>query len=162
MNEVTAGVVLSMATMVVLAGCSAAPAPSATPTATPKPTHTAIVTSTVKGTITVTDKDNIFASSQGAMPCSPIKNTDYSDIQTGAEVDVVDASGKVLAFAQLDPGSTPGFKALGQSCAFPFTITNVPHGEMVYGVQIGHQPITHYAEKDFFSSTLDVGYGAAR
>lgn len=143
-------IAMSMVVGAALTGCSGTPA---------KAVSASPAVGTVKGTLTVNDPDNIDASSQGTEPCSVLSGSGYNDVQQGAEVDAVDASGKVLAFASLQPGSTPSDAELGKQCAFPFTISGVPHGKKIYGLQFGRRGTIHYKESVMFSGHADITLG---
>lgn len=143
-------VLVVVATVIALSGCTAAPAPKVSAVAP---------TGIVKGTVTVTDPDNIRASSQGALPCSVLSTSGFSDFHEGAEVDAVNASGKVLAFASLQTGSTPGEDALFKSCEFPFAIEDVPRGQKLYGIQFGRRGIIHFKEEAAFGGHADISIG---
>ncbi len=72
----------------------------------------------------------------------------YTDIATGAEVDVVDASGKVLGTGKLGAGT--GQDAM--SCVFRFTVTGVPAGQSIYGVKVGNtaRGVVHFTKDQLF------------
>lgn len=54
----------------------------------------------------------------------------YSDLRSGAEVELVNQKNEVLAVTTLDPA--------GGYCEFEFTLRGVPRGERLYGVHIGN------------------------
>jgi hypothetical protein len=62
----------------------------------------------------------------------------YDDIRDGAEVQVTDASGRILAVGNLT----------GSGCHYSFTIPNVPAGLSLYGIQVGHRGAVHYSETE--------------
>ncbi|GAA2754077.1 hypothetical protein [Amnibacterium kyonggiense] len=149
-HKIAATFAMSLTTAMVLVACSATPAVKVT---------TAPPTGTVKGVVTVTDDGNITGSSQGTMPCELMSSSGYSDFKTGAEIDAVDASGKVLAFGYLEPGSAPSPDDLFKSCAFPYSIEGVLRGEKVYGLQFGRRGIVHYKASTMFGGHADLNIG---
>jgi hypothetical protein len=67
----------------------------------------------------------------------------YEDITQGAGVAVKDPSGKTVALGQLGAGKDlPD----GLGCSFPFTVTDVPSGLKIYGVEVTHRGVIQYKE----------------
>lgn len=117
--------------VVVVAGVVGGIAAASRPT--PKPTHTAPPTFDVTGSLTLTDGSGVLDLGEGM--CAG--QNGYDDITAGAQVDVYDASGKVLATSSLEPG-TPATDGLG-GCTFNFDVPGVPAGLKLYQVQVSHR-----------------------
>lgn len=91
---------------------------------TPAPARTFVAT----GRLTLQDMDTVRANCRG--------QGGYSDIQTGTQVIVYDASGKQLAVGQLGLGAA----ADAFDCIYPFVVTGVPVGDGgPYSVEVSHR-----------------------
>lgn len=112
-------------------------------------------TQTVHGSIAVTDYANDVHPEGGSQfgiqgtgdACTP--GAGFGDVKAGAEVDIVDGSGKVLAAGQLGAGAVP--RTL-DSCTFEFTVVDVPQGETLYGVKVGtaSRGVVHFKSDAMF------------
>lgn len=67
----------------------------------------------------------------------------YSDIEGGASVSIRDAAGKTIGLGSLLKGKSVG----DNTCAFFFTIKDVPDGEKFYGVEVTHRGVVQYTPK---------------
>ncbi|MGN6743236.1 MAG: hypothetical protein ACTHJL_08060 [Amnibacterium sp.] len=79
-------------------------------------------------------------------------------VRPGAEVDLLDASGKVVGLGRLRGGRTTGS---GAACTFPFTASGVPAGGGIYGVRLGPtgQPQAHFTKAELFGGPAVVPLG---
>jgi hypothetical protein len=91
----------------------------------------------VTGEMDVTDASPA-ADSDG---CQFAADDGYSDITQGAQV-TVSAGGRVLAVGELQEGTEPGDSG---TCDFPFTVSGVPGGHSLYGVQVSHRGTLYYS-----------------
>lgn len=139
-----------------LAGCAGHPA------AKPTPTAATVSGSMALGVSAYTDEDTVapydattdtFGDAPAAATGDSCDATDgYTDIASGAEVDVVDGSGKVLAIGNLAAGKVGADTA---SCVFTFEVPDVPMGLSIYGVKVGNgnRGIVHFSRAQMFGGT---------
>lgn len=90
----------------------------------------ASATFTVHGTLTLTDSNDQIGDQYGECQTG---DTGYSDISAGTPVTVTGDSGQSLAV-----GALAGYNApTANECVFTFTVTGVPTGQRLYGVEVG-------------------------
>jgi hypothetical protein len=90
---------------------------------------------------------------------------DYTAIASGAEVDITDASSKVVGVGHLQAGKVEfgltGKDTLG--CALAFTVDSVPTGGDIYGVRVGTQSPVHVSGDQLAKGPLvTIGSGITR
>jgi hypothetical protein len=102
---------------------------------------------TVTGWITVTGVIDLTPGS-GEKPCR-LNSTEFRDVETGATVEITDATGKTLAVGTLDAGKFVGQVDAG--CRYKFSVPDVPDGEAIYKIIVGSQkpmPVSGTAIKE--------------
>ncbi len=77
---------------------------------------------------------------RGTLDRPPSAHGGYSDLNVGAQVEVVNRSGEVLAIGVLvESPEEPVYDSLGfRTMSFVFEIPDVPRGHGIYGVRIGN------------------------
>ena len=102
------------------------------------------------GTLTLADSSLSFlAEGEG---CTGLDG--YSDIQRGAQVNVTDADGTLVATGELEGGKKA---ALG--CEFPFAIEGIPQGSKFYTVEVSHRGGLTQTEDELRSGGLAFTLG---
>lgn len=114
---------------------------------TPTPTPVAVSTPAVfaiSGTVSVPDWDGVSGTKNGD---TCISNDGYDDIDSGAQVIVMDASGTQIAVGSLGDGwiTTEG-------CSYEFTVDDVPDGQNLYQIHVGNE---HRGDLTYKRSDLD-------
>lgn len=124
---------LALALVAPLAACSA------TPTASPTPT-----TLTARGFI---DVSRVLMSSKQGDSC--VSDRGHEDVAAGAQVKVLDPAGKVVSFGTLNPGTAMDkFPEVtgSESCRFTFSVSGVPAGLSIYGVEVANRGVVQFQE----------------
>lgn len=117
---------------------------------------------TVTGTITVA-ADSM--SSEQEMGGACVTDDGYSDIESGAQVTVADASGKALALGALEAGRVSevfdegtAVEGMASLCVFGFTVKDVSPSEAIYSVEVSHRGKVNFTrEKLNESVALTLG-----
>ncbi|WP_434315822.1 hypothetical protein [Leifsonia sp. P73] len=83
----------------------------------------------------------VFSQTDGSVdePCTA--GDGYTDINSGAQVVITDASGKTIGVGTLGDGThdaTPD-STTADRCLFPFAVKGLPAGSKFYGVHVGNQ-----------------------
>ncbi|WKU04143.1 hypothetical protein [Micromonospora sp. HUAS LYJ1] len=135
------------AAVLLLAGCGGDPEPTAAPT--PAATSRAPLPPPllVRGTFTL--EQSTFTWSEKNRICAGVGGHD--DIARGTRVIITDAAGVHLAVGKLDVGQPvidPTDATRATSCLFPFTISGVPSGKGIYGVQVSRRDKVQFDEVD--------------
>lgn len=133
--------VLALLTVLPLAGCSSSPA---APTAESVHGTMTLGVASFNDNVTV-DTDN--PADVAGDDCTAVDG--YGDIASGAEVDIVDGAGKVLAIGNLGDGKVTSDT---YGCQFDFTVPDVPMGGSIYGVKVGNgnRGIVHFSKAQMF------------
>lgn len=94
---------------------------------------------TTRGTISLTSTTGGL----GGLGATCFGRGGYSDLASGAAVDVSDNAGKVIAIGQITGNGT----TVGTStCVLPFTVSGVPAGKRFYGVTVTHRGVVQFTE----------------
>jgi len=86
------------------------------------------------GTVTVTGSLELTDARTAKASC--IGRGGYSDIHTGTQVIVTDATGSTLALGRLTDGELTSDLDV---CRYEFKVTGIPGGHDFYGIEIGHR-----------------------
>ncbi|MGW3667409.1 hypothetical protein [Streptomyces sp. NPDC005141] len=101
------------------------------------------------GTITLTD---VGADLEDGEPCSGTGG--YSDIDFGAQVNVTDAAGTLVATSSLGLG-----EKTEAGCAFAFTVDEITPGSKFYTVEVSHRGGLTQTEAELRAGGLDFTLG---
>lgn len=123
-------VLIVVASVLLLAGCSSAPVPI-----------------DVAGNLTLSSSAAFKL--DGDLGC--MASSGYDDIVTGGQVVVSDGGGKTLGLGALAAGIVKTTDALNWSCVFSFTVPKVPAGGAFYKVAVGHRGAIQFTETDLKS-----------
>lgn len=79
-------------------------------------------------------------------------------IRPGTEIDVLDASDRVLAVGRLGHGRTGDS---GRSCSYAFTASGVPSSGGVYGIRVGATgpAVAHFTKQEIFGKPAVITLG---
>ncbi|UUU37942.1 hypothetical protein [Streptomyces sp. NBC_00162] len=79
----------------------------------------------------------------------------YKDIRAGAQVNVYDSAGRVLATGSLDKGAATESKTGTVTvCTFPVIVNDVPTGAGLYQVEVSHRGKLSISEADAVTGTF--------
>lgn len=167
----------ALALIALLAGCgAAAPTPSPTPTPAPSPTPLIIyVTPSPTAVPTASPTENPTATLAAAHDIAitftlhgnpfgtgrEIAGNDtvcwgdggYSDINTGMQATIYDATGTVIGFATFrsDGQTTETYNGSPTACSFGTTALGVPDASL-YGIEVGRRGTVQFARSDLAAS----------
>lgn len=71
-----------------------------------------------------------------SVSCSSYGCAGFSDLQSGAQVEIVNQSNEVLGVGTLLPSTSTG--SAYSSKSFEFDVKDIPRGERLYGVHVGN------------------------
>ena len=143
MNRIT----LASLALLLLGGCSSVP--------TPTPTPTGPATFEVRGSLTLS---RVMLYGEEGNECSGIDG--YNDMSGGTQVKVSDSAGKVIGLGELEPGVARQTNEGQQGtnvCVFDFTVSDVPEGDGIFGVEVSHRGVIQFTRADADEVLLTLG-----
>lgn len=124
-----------------------------------------VQTITIQGDVTVPADTNNSDSSRGGRCFS---DTGYKDISAGAQINITNQAGTVLATGVLNDGLTsatlpqlnPSDGDFADKCSYHFIISDVSGDATNYGIQVGNtfRGVLHYSKAQV-QETLDISIG---
>lgn len=105
---------------------------------------------TLRGTFALFDTD-AFSSSTSGSSCTG--GSGYDDIREGADVNVYNETGKLVATSSLLGGTIAS--DANATCTFPFSVSNVPDAKF-YKVEVSHRGGLTYSAADMRSNGWDL------
>lgn len=124
-------VLIVVASVLLLSGCSSSPAPI-----------------DVTGSLTLTSAAALKF--DGSQECTA--SSGYDDIATGGQVVVSDDGGKTIGLGTLTAGTLTTIDDLNWSCVFSFSVPKIPAGGSFYKVAIGHRDGVQFTEANLRDS----------
>lgn len=109
-------------------------------------------THTITGTMKLTDSD-LGGSASGAC----YGTGGYSDIRSGGQVLVKDASNKLIAQGVLGSGSHPAGKYSNVVCELPFTVRDVPDTDF-YLIEVSHRGEISHTKQELEATGWTIGF----
>lgn len=157
---VRASLVLAALTVLFTGACSTNQPDAST---APAPVSQSPAALKIQGTVTV----EAGIASDGDLGGECVTDGGYSDIRSGAQVTVKDATGVVVALGALDPGKTVDNREsviaegefVATKCVFGFTVSDAPEGGQFYSVEVSHRGELRYTRSDL-DKTLNLTLGS--
>ena len=135
--------------VLILAGCAAtAPATKPTPTSTAVQSAPASVAIGVIGAVAL-GKGAVIHDLPKAGQCTA--HSEYTDIEEGVQVSILDSSGAIVALAKLGPGTTDP----AGDCIWTF-VAQAPAGGKFYSAKVLNWKSDQVAEADLATEILKV------
>lgn len=79
----------------------------------------------------------------------------YSDISEGTQVNILDASRKLVAFGNLEAGK----RTDPTICEFTATIEVPGTTKALYGVEVSHRGVINFEPRDYVTTTVQLSLG---